>query len=105
MQVEEAPKPKPVPVKKKPKFEEGRSRKFADEESRRVYEESIKRAEGAKIEYKPDEHFASSKLRSSFENIEEEEESPLVSEVRDMLSTPESARQAIVLQQILNRKY
>ena len=41
---------------------EGERRTFADDESRKVYEESIKMAEGADLEFKPDEHYRSPRI-------------------------------------------
>ncbi len=99
-------KPRAVEVKPPPKekFEEGRSRKFADEESRRVYEESIRRAASTKVEYEPDKKFAKSKLFQD-PSKKEVERNPLAEEIQEMLQSPESARKAIILQEILNRKY
>jgi PAB1-binding protein PBP1 len=82
---------------------EGRNRKFADDESRRVYEESIKRAEGAEIDYSVDEKFASKKvLRSTAEEVEENH---FAKEIKEMLQNSDSARKAVILGEILNRRY
>lgn len=83
-------------------FEEGKSRSFADDESRRIYEESIKRAEQTEISYEPDEKFKSAKLFS--QPGEEEVGNPLTEEIKAMLQS-EDAKKAIILQEILNRKY
>lgn len=81
---------------------EGERRAFADDESRRVYEESIKRAEGFDIEYGPDEHFKEPRLFKGGEN--EVEEYTFADEIRDGLSTSE-AKKAIIYSEILSRKY
>lgn len=82
---------------------EGERRAFADDESRRVYEESIKRAEGFDLEYKPDEHYHEPKLFKG-DGETEEKEYTFADEIRDGLSSNE-ARKAIIYSEILNRKY
>lgn len=96
---EEEPK-KPIVVEERRL--EGERRAFADDESRRVYEESIKRAEGFDIEYGPDEHFKEPRLFKGEES--KEEEYTFADEIRDGLSTSE-AKKAIIYAEILNRKY
>lgn len=86
--------------KRNSEFEEGRTRAFADEESRRVYEESIARAEGAMRSSIENEF--SSKIRR---NEDQEEERGVASEIKDMLNNPADARKAMILSEILNRKY
>ncbi|WP_258097088.1 hypothetical protein [Marinoscillum pacificum] len=82
---------------------EGRNRKFADDESRRVYEESIKNAEGAKLDFERDEHFRIKlKDRKKEEDVNESE---FASDIASMLRNPEDARKAVILGEILNRKY
>lgn len=98
---EEKPAIREIP-KKKPVFEEGRTQFFADEESRRVYEESIKMAEGADIRFERDDHFKT-KLRSRSE--QEESSGSFASDLRDMLREGDGAKRAVVLAEILNRKY
>ena len=83
--------------------QEGRNRKFADEESKRIYEESIKRAEGADLPYEVDEKFASKKVLR--ETAEEKETNKFAEEINDMLRDRNDARKAIILGEILNRKY
>lgn len=83
--------------------EEGSRRAFADDESRKVYEESIKMAEGADIEFKPNEHFAEPRLFKGSE-VNEEEEWTIADEIRDGLNTSE-AKKAIIYSEILTRKY
>lgn len=81
---------------------EGSKRHFADDESRRVYEESIKRAEQQE-EFEPAEGYQSIKLVSRKE--EEEESSGFSKEIAEMFSDTDGARKAVILGEILNRKY
>lgn len=81
---------------------EGERRAFADDESRRVYEESIKRAEGFDIEFKPNEHFKEPRLFKDEDS--KEEEYSFADEIRDGLSANE-AKKAVIYAEILNRKY
>ena len=83
---------------------EGETRHFADDESRRVYEESIRQAEGADLSYERDEHFKISRSLQS-KSREQRPETQTAREVRGMLSSPDSAKKAIILAEILNRKY
>lgn len=85
-------------------FEEGTTRAFSDEESRRVYEESIKRAEGAIVDLKRDEEFKSS-IKSRRDYEEERSGASIASDIKNMLSNPADAKKAIILGEILNRKY
>ncbi|MDW3191155.1 MAG: hypothetical protein R8G66_02285 [Cytophagales bacterium] len=78
---------------------EGEKRHFADDESRAIYERSIQEAEGAHISYERDEHF---KMKR-FERQEEENE--IASELRNMLKSPSEAKKAVILSEILNRRY
>ena len=81
---------------------EGNNRRFSDEESRRIYEESIKRAEGSKLDFKRDEHF---RLKLKDRDEEEDDTSDLAGEISGMLQNPEDARKAVILSEILTRKY
>ena len=83
---------------------EGETRHFADDESRKIYEDSIRQAEASPISYERDEHFKISRgnLRSPRTGVST---SPVAKEVREILSSPTSARKAIILAEILNRKY
>ncbi len=85
------------------KFEEGRTRTFSDEETRRVYEESIKSAEGYDLDYGTDEKYASKKVLRS--TAEEEEDNEFVTEIKSMLQNKDEAKKAVILSEILNRKY
>ena len=100
--VEKREEVKPEDVAEQQRLE-GERRAFADEESRRIYEESIKRAEGFELEYEPDEHYHEPRLFKGQEG-EEEEEYTFADEIRDGLSTSE-AKKAIIYSEILNRKY
>jgi hypothetical protein len=82
-------------------FEEGVSRQFSDEESKKVYEQSVKRAEGFELEFAPDEHFKS-KIQSP---TTEEVPSQFASSIRESLSDPEEAKKALIYAEIFNRKY
>ena len=89
-------------AQQKPKeFEEGRTRRFADEESRRVYEESIRLAEGSDLEFKRDEHFKSKMQRQQ----DEGDQQSLGADIKSMLQDADSAKKAVILSEILNRKY
>ncbi|MEP1032310.1 hypothetical protein [Ekhidna sp.] len=83
---------------------EGDKRFFADDESRRVYEESIKMAEGADIEFAPDENFQEPRLFKGVQKDSEDEEWSIVNEIHDGLNTSE-AKKAIIYSEILSRKY
>ena len=82
---------------------EGRNRQFADEESKRVYQESIKRAEGANLEWAVDSKYANSKVLR--ETAEEKVASPFIADIREMLADSNETKKAIILSEILNRKY
>ncbi|MFT6883025.1 MAG: hypothetical protein ACJAVY_001827 [Marinoscillum sp.] len=82
-------------------FEEGKTRVFSDDESKRIYQESVKRAEGAKLDFERDEHFD-----PKIERIQVAEESRSVAmDIREMLADTEQAKRAVILGEILNRKY
>ncbi|WP_436516530.1 hypothetical protein [Ekhidna sp. To15] len=83
---------------------EGERRVFADDESRKVYEESIKMAEGADIEFAPDENFQEPRLFKGTDKDEEEEEWSIADEIRDGLNS-EEAKKAVIYSEILTRKY
>lgn len=82
-------------------IEEGRTRRFADDESRRIYEESIRKAEDTAIEFRRDDDFRSRMARRN----EEEAENNLAEEIKEMLQDKNQAQKAVVLSEILNRKY
>lgn len=81
---------------------EGERRIFADDESKRVYEDSIKQAEGADIKFERDEHFKQARLSKQPEV--EEDEYTFADEIRDGLSSSE-ARKAVIYSEILNRRF
>ncbi len=96
---------KPAPVrqqKKQPREEAPKDgvRQFADAESRKVYEDSIRMAEGYDIAFERDDHFKSRVLRKT-----EEADNSVGVEVLESLRNPTSARKAVILGEILNRKY
>ena len=78
---------------------EGEKRHFADDESRAIFERSILEAEGADISYERDEHFKMKRWER------EEEENEMASELKEMLRSPHDARKAVILSEILNRRY
>ncbi|MFY0605271.1 MAG: hypothetical protein JXR10_01060 [Cyclobacteriaceae bacterium] len=90
-----------VEENKPKKYEEGRTRRFSDDESKRIYEESIKRAEGAELTFERDEHFKSGIRR----NEEQHEDNEIAVDIKEMLSDQDEAKRAIILSEILNRKY
>ena len=83
--------------------EEGNRRAFADEESKRVYEESIKKAEGFELAYQQDEHYQTRKLFN--DRPDRTTENEFASEIKSMLKNGDSARKAVILSEILQRKY
>lgn len=85
--------------------QEGSVRRFSDEESRRVYEESIKKAEGFQLKYEADDDYHSEKLKNILHDHEDVEEDSTVDDVREMLSNPQDAKKAIILGEILGRRY
>ena len=84
--------------------EEENRRVFADDESRKVYEESIKMAEGTDLEFTPDESFQESRLFKGTRRDLEGEEWSIADEIKDGLNSSE-ARKAIIYSEILTRKY
>lgn len=96
---------RPEPEKTKEDFaKEGSTRRFSDEESRKVYEESIKQAEGFEIPYDTDEDYHIEKFKA-IPHDHDEEEDTVADDIRSMLSQPEDAKRAIILGEIINRKY
>ena len=82
---------------------EGRKRVFADDESKRIYEESIKTAKSTDEDYFEKESVFNKWKKTDATN--ETSSSALVAEIKDMLNNSEDARKAIILSEILNRKY
>ncbi len=99
--VQQAPKPKAQPA-----FEEGRTRRFADEESRRIYEEAIVRSEGADLKFEANQKYKTDSLKMGFSAYDKEkEENEFAKEIRESLSDSDSAKKAVILSEILNRRY
>lgn len=98
-------RPKPKTYEKK--FEEGRDRKFSDEESKRVYEESIKRAEGFDIKFGENKNFASKRTVFGEGAVKKNahQNNPLVDSIRSDLKDKDGIKKAFILSEILNRKY
>ena len=68
-----------------------------------MYEESIRRAEGFKLDDEPAKPYESSRLFKDQEP-EEAEEHTFAQEIRECLQADE-AKKAIIYAEILNRKY
>lgn len=83
---------------------EGRHRQFADDESRRIYENSIKIAEKTDLSIKGDDAFKS-KLKRFDQEEEDIYENDTAISIREMLQDSDDAKKAIILSEILNRKY
>lgn len=102
--------PKQVPVViEEPKTEEafkyeGERRVFADDESRRVYEESIKMAEGADLKFEKEEHFQTPTLFKGLAVTDNESDESAADLLVADFDT-EEARKAFIYSEILNRKY
>ena len=79
------------------------TRVFADEESKRIYEQSISQVKSQEDELEKQLAIAKSRFKE-FE-IQEEESSAVRDEIVEMLQSPEGAKKAIILSEILNRKY
>ncbi len=100
-------KPEPVRTERKPEPEPARDYDFRssipdDDEVQQVYEESIREAAkspdlGSDSDRPKFEHFAVFEV--------EEEENEIAKEVREMLTSPQNAAKAIILGEIINRKY
>lgn len=110
-EVEEEPefRQEPVRVETRAREEEnrrleGERRVFADDESKRVYEESIKMAEGADIAFERGESYKEPSLFKSPIQSEDEEEWTIADEIRDGLNSSE-AKKAVIYSEILTRKY
>lgn len=83
---------------------EGRNRHFADAETRRVYEESVKMAEGFDIEFAPDKKFVKENLFKGKSKTAVAEAS-YGDEIRESLRKPDSVRKAIIYAEILSKRY
>ena len=79
------------------------NRVFADEESKRIYEQSISQVKNQEDELEKQLERAKSRFKA-FE-IQEEETSAVREEIVEMLQSKDGAKKAIILSEILNRKY
>ncbi len=79
------------------------TRVFADEDSKRIYEQSIYQVKNQEDELEKQLERAKSRFKE-FE-IQEEETSVVRDEIVDMLKSADGAKKAIILSEILNRKY
>jgi len=110
---EETPEPEQVEeyepesgIEKPKEEKKERIRHFADDESRRIYEESVARAAESRYghdhKFEPDDDYVSKKM---FKGLEVEAESTIADEIREGLQTTDSARKAIIYSEILNKRY
>ncbi|MEQ8711521.1 MAG: hypothetical protein RIC80_00800 [Cyclobacteriaceae bacterium] len=75
-------------------------RRFSDEDSKRIYEASIRSVEKMK-----EEEFEDTQYHFKQYEDHRDEETTLGAEVADMLRDADGARKAIILSEILTRKY
>jgi len=103
-------KEKPEPVEVINEVEEFESNYPSDDEIQEVYKESLRQAEKSKT-LEQIVYDNAKKKRAAIEEHEEftskdvEERITLASELGELLKNPEDARKAIVLKEILDRKY
>lgn len=97
----EAPKPR------EPKYEEGRTRRFSDDESRKIYEESVKRAEGFDIDFSADDSFKSIRTKFGEGAVKKDlhKKNPIIASIKSDLKDKQSIKKAFILSEVLNRKY
>ena len=94
-------RPKPIPARKEYEF---RGSEPDDDEIQEVFEESKRRARGIQtIDEMVDIGEGSIKFREYEEKLEEDNE--YASEIRDMLKNPDDVRKAVILKEILDRKF
>ena len=103
-------KKKEKPVKVKNEVEELESSYPSDDEIQEVYKESLIQAEKSKTQEQIVRDNAKKKRTAAlkydkFSAYEVKEITSLASELGEMLKNPEDARKAIVLKEILDRKY
>ena len=93
--------------KREPVFETGRDRRFADEESKRIYEESIKRAEGFDLEFNENDNYKTKRTVFGEGAVDKKLHSPnpLIKALREDLKKPESVKKAFILSEVFNRRY
>ncbi len=80
------------------------TRRFADDESRRIYEESVR---GAKTYEKAGSLFDNQEKSrfAGYAKAEESKQNEIAKDVKAMLQDADDAKRAIILSEILNRKY
>lgn len=76
---------------------------YSDEESKSIFEKSIKEAEMLSKEEKPAENKLTFKEFKPYQ--EEEEVEGFATEIREMLQSGDGGKKAIILAEILNRRY
>lgn len=105
-----APEPIPVERSKSPmtyrneedddEIFEPAQRRFSDEDSKRIYEASVRSVETMK-----EEQFADTQYHFKQYEDHRDEETTLGAEVAEMLKDADGARKAVILSEILTRKY
>jgi len=76
-----------------------------DDEIQEVYEESVRKAKAYKTIDEIVELDDTSLVFKEYEKEKEEDRNPFAREIRSMLQNPEDARKAIILKEILDRKF
>lgn len=91
-------------IKEEEYFEEREIDKNEDEESKRIYEESIKASKRYEKEVNQQDDRHTGNFRH-FEGYSEEDADEEENEYASLFQDPESAKRAIIASEILNRKY
>ncbi|MFT6866841.1 MAG: hypothetical protein ACJA08_001679 [Cyclobacteriaceae bacterium] len=82
--------------------EDHTKRRFADEESMKVYANSIKQAEGSDLKFEKDPQF---ELKSKNKATEQETENNFLKEILESFNDPHQAKKAVIISEILNKRY
>lgn len=83
------------------------SRRFSDEESRQVYQNSIQQAEGFDLDFERDDDYRNVRSKSTMKREIDETANGngVTSDILKLLKNPQEAKKAVILSEILNRKY
>ena len=84
-------------------LKEGETRHFADEESKAIYERSVKMAKDNAGEFKSFDQFTTT--TSKMQRTETVQENSVATELKSMLQNKQDVKKAIILNEILARKY
>lgn len=95
-------KPKPKPVKREYEF---RGDYPDDDEIQEVYEESVKKAQNLKTLNERIELKEPALKFKEYDDTKKEAVNPFAEEIRNMLRNPDDAKKAIILKEILDRKF